>query len=140
MCGFDNCAASGQKNLPIETLGMLFGQFLASIPGPEVDVVAHSMGGLIVRAYMAGLQTSTISTPPQNTKIRKIVFIATPHFGAVAANFLGGQVTDNQVAEDGGAVRSSTVWRDGTRESTICAVPTVFQLWAVPASRAPTMA
>ncbi len=97
--GFDNCAAANEKNVPIETLGALFGQFLAGISAPQVDVVAHSMGGLIVRAYLAGLQNGAASTPPQNTKIRKIVFIATPHYGAAVANDFGIDLTDAEVTE-----------------------------------------
>jgi uncharacterized protein (TIGR03437 family) len=97
--GFDNCAAAGQKNVPIETLGALFGQFLAGISAPQVDVVAHSMGGLIVRAYLAGLQNGAASTPPQNTKIRKIVFIASPHYGAAVANDFGLDLTDAEITE-----------------------------------------
>ena len=45
------------------------------------------MGGLIVRSYLAGKQTSGFS-PPFSPKIRKAVFIGTPHFGAFAADFL----------------------------------------------------
>jgi uncharacterized protein (TIGR03437 family) len=97
--GFDNCAAAGEKNVPIEMLGNLFGQFLATISAPQVDVVAHSMGGLIVRAYLAGLQSGSNATPPQNTKIRKIVFIATPHYGAAVANDFGLDLTDAEVTE-----------------------------------------
>ena len=97
--GFDNCAAAGEKNVPIETLGALFGQFLAGISAPQVDVVAHSMGGLIVRAYLAGLQNGAASTPPQNTRIRKIVFIATPHFGAAVPNDFGLDLTDAEITE-----------------------------------------
>jgi uncharacterized protein (TIGR03437 family) len=116
--GFDNCAAAGQKNVPIETLGNLFGQFLTTIPGPQVDVVAHSMGGLIVRAYLAGLQaTPQVSTPPQNTRIRKIVFIATPHFGAAVANDFGLDLTDAEVTEmeeGSGFLYNLARWNQGT--------------------------
>lgn len=118
--GFDNCAAANQKNVPIETLGALFGQFLAGISAPQVDVVAHSMGGLIVRAYLAGLQNGAASTPPQNTKIRKIVFIATPHFGAAAAdeaNSLGLNLTDAEITEmkeGSGFLYNLARWNQGT--------------------------
>jgi hypothetical protein len=53
----DNCSVP--KVPPIETLGAAFGQFLASLrytngtPVPMVDVVAHSMGGLIVRRRLS---------------------------------------------------------------------------------------
>lgn len=118
--GFDNCAAANEKNVPIETLGALFGQFLAGISAPQVDVVAHSMGGLIVRAYLAGLQNGAASTPPQNPRIRKIVFIATPHFGAEAANdasSLGLNLTDAEITEmkeGSGFLYSLARWNQGT--------------------------
>ena len=76
---FDNCS---QGNISIDQLGARFGQFLQSHgPGP-VDVVAHSMGGLFVRAYLAGLnlQSNTV-TPPLTTGIRKLILIGTPNFG-----------------------------------------------------------
>ena len=53
------------------------------------------MGGLIVRSYLSGKQTASgVFEPPSNRKIRKAIFIATPHFGSyqagVADLFLGG--------------------------------------------------
>lgn len=47
----------------------------------QIDVVAHSMGGLIVRAWMAGLANT-----PYTGEIRKLITISTPHYGAEAAN------------------------------------------------------
>jgi len=64
---FDNCSVPNVP--PIETLGAAFGQFLASLkytngtPVPLVDVVAHSMGGLIVRAYLSGMQVAAAGMP-----------------------------------------------------------------------------
>ena len=47
--------------------------------------------GLIVRSYLAGKQTQEgVFTPPADTKIRKIVFLGTPHFGSPATSLLGG--------------------------------------------------
>jgi uncharacterized protein (TIGR03437 family) len=109
---FDNCSQSGQRNLPIETLGQLLGQFIANIPAPQVDIVAHSMGGLITRAYLAGIQppqnSFQVFAPPANSKIRKIVFIATPHFGAGLANFANFFGTDSQSMEM--TMGSSFLW------------------------------
>jgi hypothetical protein len=48
-----------------------------------VDSVAHSMGGLIVRSYRSGKGSAAgVFTPPAVIHLRKIVFVATPHFGA----------------------------------------------------------
>jgi uncharacterized protein (TIGR03437 family) len=112
--GFDNCAAAGMKNVPIEMLGALFGQFLATIPAPQVDIVAHSMGGLIVRAYMAGLQPAPASsTPPQDPRIRKIVFIATPHFGTGLANLFGSDAEVTDMAMGSGFLYNLARWNQG---------------------------
>src|SRR5271168_2775341 len=46
---FDACAYPAQS---IESLGQLFGQLIATYP--QVDVIAHSLGGLIVRSYLSG--------------------------------------------------------------------------------------
>src|SRR6202166_3367399 len=50
---FDACAYPAQS---IESLGQLFGQMIATYP--QVDVIAHSLGGLIVRSYLSGKQAS----------------------------------------------------------------------------------
>lgn len=84
---FNNCTVSGKQ--PIESLGAAFGQFLAGLkyndgqPVTTVDAVAHSMGGLILRSYLAGKQTTAGAfQPPASVPIRKAVFLATPHFGS----------------------------------------------------------
>jgi uncharacterized protein (TIGR03437 family) len=84
---FNNCTVSGKQ--PIEILGAAFGQFLAALkyndgqPVTTVDVVAHSMGGLILRSYLAGKQVAAGAfQPPASVPIRKAVFLATPHFGS----------------------------------------------------------
>jgi uncharacterized protein (TIGR03437 family) len=99
---FDNCTVSGKP--PIEMLGQAFATFLSNLkyeggdPVPLVDVVAHSMGGLIVRCYLSGKQTSGIAfAPPASVGIRKAVFLATPHFGAGVAQ-LGSDI-DSQLEE-----------------------------------------
>jgi uncharacterized protein (TIGR03437 family) len=82
---FENCTEC--PSCVIEQLSGMFATFVNSLPYPQVDVVAHSMGGLIVRSYLSGKQTSGFS-PPLTPKIRKAVFIASPHFGAFATDFL----------------------------------------------------
>ena len=81
---FDNCSVPNKP--AIEALGTAFGQFLAALkytdgtPVTQVDVVAHSMGGLIVRNYLSGKQArgTTVFQPPASPGIRKIIFLGTP--------------------------------------------------------------
>ena len=82
---FENCTEC--PNCPIEQLGADFGKFLTSLGVAQVDVIAHSMGGLIVRSYLSGKQqTSGTFSPPASTYIRKAIFLATPHFGSFQAD------------------------------------------------------
>jgi uncharacterized protein (TIGR03437 family) len=83
---FNYCTLPGQPS--IEAMGAAFGAFLSSLryedgqPVDLVDSVAHSMGGLIVRSYLSGKGSAAgVFNPPVVTQIRKIVFLATPHFG-----------------------------------------------------------
>jgi len=101
---FDNCVED--PNQLIETLGNDLGKFLNSITYdngeqvPQIDVVGFSIGGLIARAYLAGLQPGESLNPPVNTLIRDLVLIATPNFGSfVAANFASSIVAGSQSAE-----------------------------------------
>lgn len=120
---FDNCTIPG--NPPIETLGAGFGKFLASLtyvngmPVPVVDVVAHSMGGLIVRAYLSGMQTviqgmPTTFAPPINTGIRNAIFLGTPNFGTYAANDLGDDAQTHEMALGSQFLYDLNTWNQGT--------------------------
>lgn len=91
---FDNCVEQSVNGSSIEELGTTLGQFLNMIQyaggalGPQVDLVSHSMGGLIVRAYLSGLQVNGSLSPVLNPRVRKFVEIATPNFGSfLAANY-----------------------------------------------------
>jgi uncharacterized protein (TIGR03437 family) len=74
---FDVCTLPGA---PIEQLAGLLAAKIQSYSGP-VDVVAHSMGGLVVRAYLQGWTTSPNLNPPANPNIRKLVMLGTPNAG-----------------------------------------------------------
>jgi uncharacterized protein (TIGR03437 family) len=83
---FDICSVSGTPS--IEDLGSALASFLAGLryvdgtPVNLVDVVAHSMGGLVLRSYLSGKQnTAGAFRPPTSIDVRKVVFLATPHFG-----------------------------------------------------------
>jgi pimeloyl-ACP methyl ester carboxylesterase len=88
---FNNCAYGSDAS--IEQLAGQLNNYIAALkytdgaPVDQVDLVAHSMGGLIVRAYLSGKQSSPGAfSPPENPKVRKAIFLATPHFGSYQAD------------------------------------------------------
>lgn len=117
---FDNCSIPNRPT--IETLGDSFGSFLSQLkyqdgqPVELVDVVAHSMGGLIVRSYLSGKQSTSGSfAPPAAIRVRKAVLLATPHFGAGIAQL--GASADAQLEELASGSRflfDLATWNQGT--------------------------
>jgi triacylglycerol lipase len=63
-------------------------RILAETGAPEVDIVAHSMGGLAARWYL-----KTRSPAP----VRKIVFLASPHRGTLSAHLAWGEGRDEML-------------------------------------------
>jgi triacylglycerol esterase/lipase EstA (alpha/beta hydrolase family) len=61
--------------------------------GPPVDVVAHSLGGLIARALTSGLAQADpgLSMIPYDNEISRLVTLGTPHYGTSLAD-LGGDI------------------------------------------------
>lgn len=105
----------------IEDLGAAFGTFLAGLkytngqPVETVDVVAHSMGGLVLRCYLSGKQNMAGKfQPPAATHIRKAIFLATPHFGTPIASLLGVSTQVNEMASGSAFVFSLNTWNDTT--------------------------
>ena len=95
---FNNCTYG---DISIEQLAGQLNIYLAGLhytdgtPITQVDLVVHSMGGLIARAYLAGKgQTSGVFSPPANPRVRKLVTIATPHFGSFQAADIGTQESE----------------------------------------------
>lgn len=82
---FDNCRECPGGS--IEDCAAALRDFLAvqrtptGEPVAEFDLIGHSMGGLIARAYLAGMFPEGWF-PPQPHRVRKLVLIATPNFGA----------------------------------------------------------
>ena len=116
---FDNCMFGGKPT--IEELGNDFRDYLAGLkysdgsPVTQVDIVAHSMGGLIVRSYLAGKQPAAdVYLPPANPGIRKIVFLATPHFGSPIAIMFGLDNQGRELASGGLFVFDLGTWNQGT--------------------------
>ena len=104
---FDNCVEQSVNGSTIEELGVTLGQFLNMLVQyaggslvPQVDLVSHSMGGLIVRSYLAGLQATGGLSPVLNPRVRKFIEIATPNFGSfLAANYTDLLANGTQAAE-----------------------------------------
>jgi uncharacterized protein (TIGR03437 family) len=101
---FDNCLED--PNQTIETLGNDLATFLNSIQYadgtqvPQIDLVAFSLGGLIARAYLSGLQPNESLSPPFPTLVRDMVQIAVPNFGSfVAGNYATSIAAGSQDAE-----------------------------------------
>lgn len=116
---FDLCRFPGRPAL--EELGDRLGQFLAGLkdasgaPVPQVDVVAHSMGGLVVRSYLAGKRTSPGEfVPPPDPRIRKLVLVGVPHFGSAWASL--GQFDPQAAAMAPGSrfLFDLATWNQGT--------------------------
>jgi uncharacterized protein (TIGR03437 family) len=116
---FDNCVEQSVNGSSIEELGVTLGQFLNMIQYaggalvPQVDLVSHSMGGLIVRAYLSGLQGNGSLSPVLNPRVRKFIEIATPNFGSfLAATYSDLLANGTQAAEM--VPGSSSLWSLGT--------------------------
>ena len=116
---FNTCSLPGTAT--IEDLGAAFATFLAGLqytdgtPVTQVDVVAHSMGGLVLRCYLSGKQdASGVFQPPASTNVRKAVFLATPHFGTPIASLLpvGTQVVE--MASGSAFLFALDTWNDTT--------------------------
>ncbi|MGH9720854.1 MAG: hypothetical protein ACRD8O_11630 [Bryobacteraceae bacterium] len=116
---FDNCAFPGRP--AIEELGNRFGALLRDLryddgqPVPVVDIVAHSMGGLIVRSYLSGKQEADgVFNPPPETRIRKAVFLATPHFGTTLTSFFGSDTQIDELTTGSRFLYDLATWNQGT--------------------------
>jgi uncharacterized protein (TIGR03437 family) len=104
----------------IEDLGAAFGDFLATLRFEDgqrvdvVDVVAHSMGGLVLRSYLSGKQNAVgVFRPPAATHVRKAVFLATPHFGTGVALLFGFTTQVQELASGSRFLFDLGTWNQG---------------------------
>lgn len=74
--------ATGSNRDHAVELGAAIDEILERTGTSELDIVAHSMGGLATRWYLLGEDD-----PP----VRRIVFIASPHRGTLSAHFAWGE-------------------------------------------------
>ena len=78
------------------------------------------MGGLVVRSYLSGKQVQEgVFNPPADTKIRKIVFLGTPHFGSPATSLLtglgqSGNRQTNEIQLGSAFLFDLATWNQGT--------------------------
>lgn len=75
---FNSCVLRGG---PIESLAERFEQFIATQGLERFDVIAHSMGGLILRTYLSGKKQDDVFRPPFPLRVRRAIMAATPHGG-----------------------------------------------------------
>jgi len=95
---FGTCAFPGKP--PLEDLGNSLGAAIRNLNVPEVDIVSHSTGGLILRSYLSGKQsTSGVFKPPADPRVRKWISIATPNFGALIPSLIVDFLPDIQSRE-----------------------------------------
>lgn len=118
---FNTCSLASTAT--IEDLGAALGTFLSGLtytngqPVQTVDVVAHSMGGLVLRAYLSGKQDgSAMFQPPAGVHVRKAVFLATPHFGTPLAALLPQVNQVEEMASGSAFLFDLDTWNDGAED------------------------
>ncbi len=95
---FGTCSVPGKPK--IEDLGNALGAKIRSLAVPRVDLISHSMGGLIVRSYLSGKQAAgRVFNPPADPQVRKWISIATPNFGALLPSQVVSFLPDAQAKE-----------------------------------------
>ncbi|MBC7248825.1 MAG: hypothetical protein H5T62_00945 [Anaerolineae bacterium] len=63
----------------------------------RVDIVAHSMGGLVSRLYIVG---DGQSIPPHPDKVRRLITLSTPHGGSPVADWYSDLIANRRVVCD----------------------------------------
>jgi uncharacterized protein (TIGR03437 family) len=121
---FSTCSLSSSAT--IEDLAGAFATFLSNLQYTNgqsvetVDVVAHSMGGLVLRSYLSGKQdTAGVFQPPAATHVRKAVFLASPNFGTpiaslAIASLLGFTQQLDEMASGSSFLFGLGTWNQGT--------------------------
>ena len=116
---FNTCSLPGTAT--IEDLAASFATFLTGLqytngqPVETVDVVTHSMGGLVLRSYLSGKQdTAGVFQPPAATRVRKAVFLASPNFGTPIASLLGVSTQVDEMASGSVFLFGMATWNDAT--------------------------
>lgn len=80
---YDPSATFGDLGLAATKLHALLREVAARHPGADVDLLAHSQGGLVARFFLQRLATAWTPGLP---RVEHLVTLATPHTGAPAAD------------------------------------------------------
>ncbi|MGD0136829.1 MAG: hypothetical protein ABSE57_32700, partial [Bryobacteraceae bacterium] len=114
---FNTCSLPGTAT--IEDLAASFAAFLTGLqytngqPVETVDVVTHSMGGLVLRSYLSGKQNASGAfQPPAATHVRKAVFLASPNFGTPIASLLPVSTQVDEMASGSNFLFDLATWND----------------------------
>lgn len=114
--------------LPIETNGDLLAQSIerwsAGESGKQFTLVAHSMGGLVSRAYLCRHQAAA------EKRVKRLITLGTPHYGATSA--IDNLFTGNQMM----AVVDKLNDKNGMRD-VVLSMPSIYQLLPAPRSVLP---
>ena len=108
---FDNCEFGTPS---IETLGQELGGVIRDI-GRPVDLIGFSMGGLIIRSYLAGKSPDREGAfePPADLPVRKAILVATPNFGSPLAAFATTGIQGPQLREGSRFTWELARWHQG---------------------------
>jgi uncharacterized protein (TIGR03437 family) len=114
---FNTCSLPGTATS--EDLAASFAAFLTGLqytngqPVETVDVVTHSMGGLVLRSYLSGKQNASGAfQPPAATHVRKAVFLASPNFGTPIASLLPVSTQVDEMASGSNFLFDLATWND----------------------------
>ncbi len=116
---FSTCSLPSSAT--IEDIAAAFATFLAGLqytdgkPVTTVDVVTHSMGGLVLRCYLSGKQNAAgMFQPPAAPHVRKAVLLASPNFGTGIASLLSVSTQVDEMASGSKFLFGLDTWNDGT--------------------------
>ncbi len=69
-------------NNSVASLAAVVAQARAASPTGKIDIIAHSMGGLLVKKYLAGLVSTSSAVAPSASFLDKVILAGVPELGA----------------------------------------------------------
>lgn len=127
-------ATYGDLNVAATKLHALLREIGARHPGADVDLLAHSQGGLVARAFLQELATSWVPGLPH---VDHLVTLATPHTGAPAADIarrMDGTLVGNAINDVVSGLSRETGWFPDPRAQAVSQLSPSSELHGVLAS------